>query len=170
MAREKEPTIEAREIPSSSSSSRWPLNDDVEAGGKQESLPLPQWPTEPQPLEQSKLSYWVGIVMDVGLMIAPLLLIMKTALVIYAYRLDFGKSGLPGGGTAVSNLTLKLIEFNSQVCRSLFTMIEHALIRPAARHFIHHNIHHDCRDRRSTLCTIQGPDRCLSDSIGAVPS
>lgn len=114
MAQEKEPTIEAREVPSSSSSSRWPLNDDVEAGGKQQPPPLPQWPTEPQPLEQSKLSYWVGIILDVALIIAPLLLIMKTGLVIYAYSLDIGKSGLPGG-QPITELTLKLTEFNSQV-------------------------------------------------------
>lgn len=78
-------------------------------------LPLNDWPSEPKPLAGSRLINldW-DLAYDAVLVYIPLLLMVKTGLVIHAARIDAGKSGLIG--SSVSGYTTNLIRVNTQVC------------------------------------------------------
>jgi hypothetical protein len=71
------------------------------------------WSPTPQPLTESKLSRWLNLVYDLGLCIAPLLLILKVGLVFKAYHTDKGSSG--SVTAPPSNITVGLVQFNSYV-------------------------------------------------------
>jgi hypothetical protein len=78
------------------------------------SLPLNQWPSEPKPLLEDRLTFLFNMAYDSVLLYIPILLLVKTVFVIRAAKIDAGKSGL--AGDPVSNYTLYLIPVNTQVC------------------------------------------------------
>lgn len=69
-----------------------------------------------QSLVRSQGSRIVAMSFDLFLIMAPLSLMTKTALVIHASGMDAGKSGQPGN--EVSSLTTYLVAFNRQVSAS----------------------------------------------------
>jgi len=71
------------------------------------------WPRQPQPLEESRLARSLNTAYDIALCSAPLLLIAKIGLVIYAHHLD--KFVPDVISPPPSPYTTYLIRFNSQV-------------------------------------------------------
>lgn len=76
--------------------------------------PTTQWPHQPATLVEDPRWELLYDLYDIFLMIVAIILIIKTSLCIYAFSIDkmFRGKYLDG----VSALTLKLIEFNEQVC------------------------------------------------------
>jgi hypothetical protein len=78
----------------------------------EEAFPAP-WPTQPRVLGESNLSRKLNLVFDVALMVAPILLILKIALVILVSRSDqYASNTLANPPTPE---TRYLIRFNAQV-------------------------------------------------------
>jgi hypothetical protein len=71
------------------------------------------WPPKPQLLGESTLSRWLNLIYDLGLCIAPLLLILKVGLVFKAYSTD--KESIGSVISPPSKYTVGLVQFNSYV-------------------------------------------------------
>jgi hypothetical protein len=71
------------------------------------------WPSHPQTLKESALSKWINIMFDIALCIAPLILIAKIGLVIWAGKQD--KDKIPAVWARPSEVTMRLTQFNDQV-------------------------------------------------------
>jgi hypothetical protein len=101
----KEPRIYVHDLPSQSSfgTSR-PIYSRHES-----SAPPDLWPSQPQVLKDTKLSKWVNYTYDAALCIAPILLMAKIGLVIWA--------SMPENDGNI--LTTYLTEFNNQVSSTL---------------------------------------------------
>lgn len=105
---EKSTYINISEISSQSPNSR---NGSAHDGS---ALPLTQWPSEPKPLAEDRLTFYLNMAYDAVLIYTPILLFIKIGLVIHAAKIDAGKSGLIG--SSVSGYTTTLIRVNTQVC------------------------------------------------------
>jgi hypothetical protein len=87
-------------------------------------LTLTQWPLEPKPLAEDRLTFFLNMAYDMVLVYTPILLLVKVGLIIHAAKIDAGKSGLIG--SSVSGYTTNLIRVNTQVC-SDFSLIFHSI-------------------------------------------
>ena len=76
---------------------------------------IAKWPTEPRPLKTSIWSKTVYTFLDLLMCLAPIVLLIKAGLVVWASRRDTGRTGKLEDPP--SALTLNLIRFNTQVCK-----------------------------------------------------
>jgi hypothetical protein len=117
MGEEKEVGVRVQELSSQVSEQPTSLKSSSDES------PHTPWPSQPQPLKETKLAQWINIIYDVGLCAAPLVLLTKVTLVFLAARDERHRIDLGGSVNTVanppSNLTKTLIEFNSQVSSCL---------------------------------------------------
>ncbi|KAK5084761.1 hypothetical protein LTR05_005839 [Lithohypha guttulata] len=90
------------------------------------------WPTQPKPLVLSKWERNLWLAYDIFLVFMPVALIVKTGLVILAWKLDSGNSG--SYFDQASQLSWYLVSFNSQLV-TLFTIIFVTIISTCVKRY-----------------------------------
>jgi hypothetical protein len=130
-------------------------------------LPM-TWPAEPQHLKPSKASKILNNAFDALLFIAPLALLVKCGLIIWAAHRDAGHTGEVG--SPPSKLTAYLIRFNGQVGFKEISLTSRTTNTELACYHSHHYIRHQYRHPAETFRPLEGSERgCRLDS-GTVPS
>jgi hypothetical protein len=86
------------------------------------------WPSEPVPLNRDTLSTCFNVIYDGILIVAPILLILKVALVFRAFQQEKSKLSFVGGAPGITNptgpLTEKLMNLNDQVRSFLWSIVQ----------------------------------------------